>query len=433
MVQQRPRERTMKGFSIRLASVGILAIMTLPAMAAGKVCNARTFGAKADGVTKDTKAIQDAIDACAAAGGGTVELSGGTFLSAPIALKSNITLHIAKGSTLLGSSDHADYPKITEFKAPGSQALVSATNAEHVSIIGAGTIDGAGTSWWVEARAQHDAGIVGKVDFRPRLVVFDHCKHVRLEGVTIQNSPSWQVVPYYSDDVIIRNVRVLAPQHSPNTDAIDPFSSSNVVIDHVYADVGDDDVAIKSGLINSPGPDSPSKNITITDCQFMHGHGLSIGSEVAGGAQNIHAERIHFKDTDNGIRIKANRDRGNDVSNISFKDITMEGVKTSILISEYYPKTLPGKDVTAMPVQRLTPHFHDITIENLKSVDSAWAGVIIGLPESPVKDIVLKNVDIQAKKGMMIAYATVEGTNVHVTAAEGKGITVDPTATISVK
>ena len=137
-----------KGFSIRLAAVGILAIMTLPAMAAGKVCNARTFGAKADGVTKDTKAIQDAIDACAAAGGGTVELSGGTFLSAPIEIKSNITLNIAKGSTLLGSSDHADYPRITEFRAPGTQALVSATNAEHVSITGAGTIDGAGASWW---------------------------------------------------------------------------------------------------------------------------------------------------------------------------------------------------------------------------------------------------------------------------------------------
>jgi polygalacturonase len=415
------------------ATAAAVTIGTLPAMAAGKVCDARTYGAKADGSTKDTKAIQAAIDDCASAGGGTVKLSGGTFLSAPIVLKSNITLDVAKGTTLLGSPDHEDYPKKIEFRGPGYQSLVSATNAEHVSITGEGTIDGAGESWWKIARTTKNAGVLGSENSRPRLVVFDHCKHVVVEGVTIQNSPYWQLVPYYSDDVKIHNIRVLADIHSPNTDAIDPFSSSNVVIDHVYADVGDDDIAIKSGMINSPGPDDPSKNITITDCVFDHGHGLSIGSEIAGGAQNIHAERIHFKGTDQGIRIKANRDRGNDVSNISFKDITMEDVKTSILISEYYPKALPEGEVAPEPVQRLTPHFHDITIENVKSVNSAWAGVVIGLPESPVKNLVMKNVDIQAKKGMTIAYATVTGKNVKVTAAEGQGITVAPNASVSIK
>jgi polygalacturonase len=423
----------MKALKIRLAVVATVVVMSLPAMAAGKVCDARTYGAKADGAAKDTKAIQAAIDDCASVGGGTVKLAGGTFVSGPVVLKSNITFDIAKGTTLFGSPDHADYPAKTEFRAPGTQSLVSATNAEKVAITGEGVIDGNGESWWTEARATKGAGVVGTIQFRPRLVVFDHCKHVRMEGVTVQNSPSWQIVPYYTDDMTIRNVRILAPQHSPNTDAIDPFSSSNMVIDHVYADVGDDNIAIKSGIINSPGPDAPSKNITITDCEFMHGHGLSIGSEIAGGAQNIHAERIHFKGTDQGIRIKANRDRGNDVSNISFKDITMENVKTSILISEYYPKALPQGEVAAEPVQRLTPHFHNITIENVKSVNSAWAGVIIGLPEAPVTDIVLNNVDIQAQKGMAIAYATVTGSNVKVTAAEGQAITVAPTAKVTFK
>jgi polygalacturonase len=423
----------MNRFQTQLATAAMVTLMALPAMAATKVCDAKAHGAKADGTTKDTQAIQAAIDDCAKAGGGTVKLAGGTFLSGPIVLKSNITLDLAQDATLFGSPDHADYPAKTEFRAPGTQSLVSATNADHIAITGSGTIDGNGETWWAEARAHRGSGIVGTVQFRPRLVVFDHCKHVRIEGVTIQNSPSWQVVPYYTDDMTIRNLRILAPQHSPNTDAIDPFSSTNMVIDHVYADVGDDNVAIKSGIINSPGPDSPSKNITITDCTFMHGHGLSIGSEIAGGAQNIHAERIHFKGTDQGIRIKANRDRGNDVSNISFKDITMEDVKTSILISEYYPKALPEGEVAAEPVQRLTPHFHDITIENVKSVNSAWAGVIVGLPEAPVKNVILKNVDIQAKKGMTIAYATVTGTNVKVTAAEGDSITVAPNATVTIK
>ena len=128
------------------------------------------------------------------------------------------------------------------------------------------------------------------------------------------------------------------------------------------------------GAINSPGPDAPSKNITITDCTFENGHGLSIGSEIAGGAQNIHAERIHFKGTDQGIRIKANRDRGNDVSNITFKDIDMVDVKTAILISEYYPKVLPEGDVAAAPVTRLTPHFHEISIENVTATGGAMAG-----------------------------------------------------------
>jgi polygalacturonase len=419
--------------SVIAAFVAILTTMTLPAMAAGKVCDARTYGAKADGITKDTHAIQEAIDDCANAGGGTVKLFRGTFLSAPIVLKSNITLDIAKGVTLLGSSDHDDYPKKIEFRGPGYRSLVSATNAEHVSITGSGVIDGAGESWWKIARSTKNSGVLGSENTRPRLIVFDHCKHVLVEGVTIQNSPYWQLVPYYSDDVKIHNIRVLADMHSPNTDAIDPFSSSNVVIDHVYADVGDDDIAIKSGMINSPGPDEPSKNITITDCEFEHGHGLSIGSEIAGGAQNIHVARIHFRDTENGIRIKANRDRGADVSDISFRDITMEGVKTSVLISEYYPKALPEGEVAAEPVQRLTPFFHDITIENLRSVDSAWAGVVIGLPESPVKGVVMKNVEIQAQKGMTVAYATLDVTNLKITAVNGDNITVAPNAKVTTK
>jgi polygalacturonase len=414
-----------------ISFTALLLAASLPA--AAKVCRVQAYGAKADGTTKNTKAIQAAIDDCAKAGGGTVELSGGVFLSGPIVLKSNVSLDLDKGTTLLGSPDHADYPEKAEFRAPGTQSLVSAIKAQNVAITGSGTIDGNGESWWAEARATHNAGVVGAVKFRPRLVVFDHCSHVRIEGVTIQNSPSWQVVPYYTDDTVIRNVRILAPQHSPNTDAIDPFSSSNMIIDHVYADVGDDNIAIKSGIINSPGPDEPSKNIVITDCDFMHGHGLSIGSEIAGGANNIHAERIHFKGTDQGIRIKANRDRGNQVYNISFKDITMEEVKTSILISEYYPKVLPQGDVAAAPITRLTPFFHDITIENVNSTKGGTAGVIVGLPESPVKNVVLKNINISAEKGMVIAYADVKGSGVHVVSATGEPMTVAASAKVDLK
>jgi polygalacturonase len=432
----------MKNVRIGLLMAVALSGTAQGGMAQGRICDVRSYGAKGDGISKDTAAIQQAIDACAATGerysgkddlspNNVVLLKGGTFVSGPIELKSGVTLRVSKGTTLLGSPDHADYPKKVEFRAPGYEALITATDADSVGIDGGGVIDGNGKSWWDSVRGTKDAGVLGSDNSRPRGVVFDHSKHIRIEGVTIQNSPYWQVVPYYSNDVLIQNVRILADPHSPNTDAIDPFSSSNVTIDHVFADVGDDNIAIKSGMINSPGPDAPSKNITIRDCDFEHGHGVSIGSEIAGGAQNVLVERVHFKGTAQGIRIKANRDRGADVSKIVFRDITMEDVKTSILISEYYPKALPEGEVAAEPIGRLTPFFHDITIENVKSVNSGWAGVVIGLPESPVKNVVMKNVDIQATKGMQIAYATISGTNVHITATEGRAITVAPNATAS--
>jgi polygalacturonase len=389
--------------------------------ASGK-CDVRAFGAKGDGASKDTAAIQRAIDSCAKDGGGTVRLAAGTYLSAPIVLKDNITFELEKGAVLLGSPDHSDYPEKTEFRAPGLQSLVSATNVSNVAITGEGVIDGNGETWWEMARAVKGAGILGTDHPRPRLVVFDHCKHVRIEGVTIQNSPMWQVVPYYSDDVTIRNVRVLAPAHSPNTDAVDPFSSSHVAIDHLYADVGDDDIAIKSGAINSPGPDDPSRDITITDCTFLHGHGLSVGSEIAGGAQNIRAERIHFEGTDNGIRVKANRDRGNDVGNLEFHDIQMKDVKNAIIISEYYPKILPPDEETAQPVTRLTPHFHDIVLENVSAENSASDGAIVGLPESPVLNVTLRNVKLSGKHGLTVGYANVTGAGVSVKADEGEAI-----------
>ena len=415
----------------RLAGVCVVAMGVAGAAHAAKVCDVRAYGAKGDGTTKDTAAIQKAIDACAGAGG-TVKLGGGTFVSGPIVLKSNITLDVEKGATLLGSPDRADFPKADFARNPTVQPFVSAPNAEHVTITGGGTIDGNGHIWWEYVRGVKDAGVLGNDHPRPMGIVFDHTKHVRMEDITVQNAGFWQIVPYYADDLTFRNIKILAP-HSPNTDAIDPFSSSNIVIDHVFSSVGDDNIAIKSGAINSPGPDAPSKNITITDCTFENGHGLSIGSEVAGGAQNIHAERIHFKGTDNGIRIKANRDRGADVSNISFKDIDMVDVKTAILVSEYYPKVFPEGDVAAAPVTRLTPLFHNFVIENVKATGSNAAGVIVGLPEAPVKDIVLKNVDIQAKTGMRIAYANVTFDGVTVTAAEGQSIEVAPSAKVTGK
>ena len=409
------------GFIFKQISVGVAVCALAAAAHAATTCNVRTYGATGDGKTKDTAAIQKAIDACAVKGG-TVLFTAGTYVSAPIMIKSNVTLHLDKDATLLGSPDHADYPEKVEFHTPDRQPLVGAENATNIAIEGEGTIDGNGQSWWDEARAHHSGGVLGH-DVRPKLIILDHCKKIRIEGITIQNSPMWQLVPYYSDDIVIRKVKVLAPPRSPNTDAIDPFSSSNIVIEDVYADVGDDNIAIKSGPINSPGPDSHSRNIVIKNCIFKHGHGLSIGSEIAGGVQNVVAENISFEGTDNGLRVKANRDRGNaDIGNFVFKNITMKDVKNDIIISEYYPKIAPEGPVESAPVGRLTPVFHDIVFENITATGDTNAGAIYGLPESPVKNVVLKNVNIQAKTPLKIGYAQVLAEKLTVKVPEGEGI-----------
>ena len=411
----------------------LAATLTASAAAQGPVCDVHTYGAKGDGKTKDTLAIQKAINECSDSKG-TVRLAGGKFISGPLELKSNVTLIVETGAELLASVDRADYLPATIMRLPGVQPFLHVDHADKVTITGGGLIDGRGKVWWDYVQGAKGAGVLGNDHPRPFGLYIDHSTHFTMENVTFQNAGFWQVVPYYSEYLKFSHIRVLAPQRgAPNTDGIDPFSSSHIDIDHYFSSVGDDNIAIKSGAINSPGPDTPSTDITITDSQFEAGHGLSIGSEISGGVQRVHAERITFKGTDNGIRVKSNRDRGADVSDLSFKDIKMEDVKTSILISEYYPKAMPEGDVDAAPVQRLTPHFHNILIENVVSKDSDWAGCIVGLPESPVLGITLRNVSIEADKGMQIGYATVKLEHVAIDAGDDKPITKGAAANVTGK
>ena len=403
-----------------------LAAAVAQAAGAQTVCDVHAYGAKGDGASNDTAAIQKAIDDCSGKHG-AVKLAGGKFISGPLEIKSNVTLDVEGDAQLLASVDRSDFKPVTLMRQPSVEPFLHILNADNVTVHGGGLIDGRGQVWWDYVNGVKDSGVLGTDHPRPMGMFIDHSKHVTVENITFQNAGFWQIVPYYSDYLVFRNLKVMAPQRgAPNTDGLDPFSSSHITIDHYFSSVGDDNIAIKSGAINSPGPDAPSTDISITDCQFEAGHGLSIGSEVAGGVQHVHAERISFKGTDQGIRVKSNRDRGNDISDLSFKDITMDHVRTSILISEYYPKVMPEGEVPAEPVQRLTPHFHDIRIENVKSTNSDWAGVIVGLPEAPVVDIVLKNVDIQAKKGLQIGYATVKFDGVTVKAEDGKPIVMGP-------
>jgi polygalacturonase len=173
-------------FIAALCAILATALSALPATAAGKVCDIKRYGAKGDAKSKDTVAVQKAIDACSSAkGGGTVEVPDGTYVIGPILLKSNTMLHLEKSTTLLGSPDRTDYPMGTFARHPTIQPLVGSLNAENIVINGEGTIDGNGKVWWDYVKGVKDSGVLGTDHPRPMGVVFDHSKHIRMDGVTV--------------------------------------------------------------------------------------------------------------------------------------------------------------------------------------------------------------------------------------------------------
>jgi polygalacturonase len=404
----------------RISQLFILTLSTtlLASTAGAKVtiCDPRSLGAKADGQTKDTAALQGAIDQCSK-GGGVVELTAGTYLSAPLTLRSHVHLVLDQGAKLLGSQDMEDYPIRTD--APWRRvSLLHADHVDDIAVTGGGTIDGNGKVWW-DAQMNRQKGT--KENPRPLLIDLTNSKNILIEGVTIQNSPQYNITAFWCDGLTVRNVTILNPgRGAPNTDGIDPVSTSHVLIEHDTIDTGDDNVAIKSGLVERGDPNVASADIVIRDCTFRAGHGLSIGSETAGGVRNVTVERVTFTGTRQGIRIKSARGRGNDIGNFTYRDIKMEGVETPIEITEYYTGVV--KDDQGQPVTEHTPKFHDITIENVTATGAKRAAVIMGLPESPVKNLVMKNVSIAAATGMTVSNAQITQENVVITPASGEAM-----------
>jgi len=266
------------------------------------------------------------------------------------------------------------------------------------------------------------------------LIVLTGCQNLHVENITLRDSPKFHLVPTDCDGVVISNVTITAPEHAANTDAIDPSVCRNVLITKCRIDVGDDNVAIKSGR-KVEGREFGCENVTVTDCAFLHGHGMSIGSETAGGVRNVVVRNCAFEGTENGIRIKSQRGRGGVVENVSISDITMKDVDPAITLTCYYmynsagdrvQKSAPEHD-TAQPVDERTPVLRNIQIKNLQATTKRGAGIIQGLPESQITNVVFENVSISAAtKGLVIKNATgVQFKNVQVTCKEGPSVVVE--------
>jgi polygalacturonase len=285
-----------------------------------------------------------------------------------------------------------------------------------VTISGPGTIDGSGGKWWVPAEEARRK-TPGYTLPRPNLIELTGCKNVRLENLTLQNSPKFHFVPTECEGVVVSNVTILASPRSPNTDAIDPSLCKNVLITRCRIDVGDDNVAIKSGH-KVEGRAFASEDIAVTDCTFLRGHGMSIGSETVGGVRNVTVRNCTFDGTTSGIRIKSARDRGGTVENLVYRDLVMTDVGIPINIACYYPK-VPATDF-AQPVTATTPVYRNIRISNLVSVSRRSAGWLVGLPESLISGVVWENVKLSADTGLLIRNAkAVRLKNVKITVQKG--------------
>ena len=420
------------------------------------------YGAKADGVTLNTKSINDAIDACSKKGGGVVVIPTGMWVTGPVVLKNNVNLHLQRNAVLQFTKDLHQYA-LVEANWEGlpqmrNQSPLSATNVTNIAITGLGIIDGGGDAWrmvkkekltethWNKLLAS--GGVLsddkktwyptegslkgsklknpGQItpdknpafyqevkDFlRPNLLLLTSCNRVLLEGVTFQNSAAWCLHPLMSENIVVRNISVKNPWYAQNGDGIDLESCSKVLIENSVFDVGDDGICIKSGRdAEGRKRGMPTQDVIIRNCTVYAAHGgFVVGSEMSGGAKNIWVDDCTFIGTDIGLRFKTTRGRGGVVENIYINNITMRDIiGEAILFDMYYAaqdpipasgeKREPPK-VEVKPVSEETPQFRNIYINNVVANGAEKAIFVRGLPEMNVKNIVMQNMVLQAKHGL---------------------------------
>jgi polygalacturonase len=359
----------------------------------GKIFNVTNYGALGDGVATNTAAMQTAINAASGAGGGIVEVPAGIFLCGPLKFASRINLRV-EGTLRMLPLD----------KYPGGtinpESFISGKELHDIAISGAGAIDGQGSAWWPFAKTSGAK--------RPRMIAFSSCERVLITGLTLSNSPMFHIaISGRTTDVTVRGVTIRAPASndpvnpSHNTDACD-VTAKRVLIQDCDVSVGDDNFTCAGG----------TSDVLITNCTYGYGHGLSIGSPTSGGISNFTVVNCTFNGTEQGIRIKSDRDRGGFLHHLSYRDLRMTNVNYPILIYASYMATNRSyralNNVTAViaasypsnAVVGRTPIYRDITFSNLVAVVKPGyrAGLIWGLPEMAVSNVLMQQVHITADK-----------------------------------
>nr|WP_283094901.1 glycoside hydrolase family 28 protein [Levilactobacillus brevis] len=348
-----------------------------------------------------TYTIQSTINHIAKRGGGVVNISSGTYHLKYLTLRSNIELHLSAGTKLIFSDKFSDFPGInTRYegaKVKMRHADIYGKNVHNVSISGTGTIDGNGSEWWKMYNDAKKGPIknVSKIPFkysRPYLIAFDYSSNIKIKDVKLQNSPAWTVHPLESENVTIQGITIDNPLDSPNTDGIDPESSKDIkILENTISD-GDDCIAIKSGT-EATAVKSPSDNILIANNVMKHGHGgVTFGSEMSGGIQNVTINNNIFDQTDRGIRMKTRRGRGGQITNVSVSNIIMKDVLSPLTINAMYGKSgTASSDYLSdeiLPVTALTPDISNISLSNITATNiGSVATFVYGIPESPVKNL----------------------------------------------
>ena len=411
-----------------------------------KTFNIKNFGAIGDGHTMNTEAFKKTIDRCSEEGGGKVIVPPGIWLTGPIELKSNVNFHLERGALVLFSPDHKDYPII---KIPHGGFVVASPvygyDLENIAITGTGLLDGNGTTWRPVKRGKvteslwrkfvNSGGVVSEdgsmwwpsevardgdkqfVQFRkdkkkltaedllplrdamrPKMVSIINCKRILIDGITIENSPSFGFNPNLCEDMVVRNVKINNEYWAQNGDAMDIGASKNVLLYNCTITAGDDGICMKSSR-NKNITGAALQNIVIENCVVYHAHGGFVtGSNTDGGMHNIYVRNCDFVGTDVGLRFKSGRDRGALVDNIYISNIFMKDiVNEAILFNTYYENSKDnGK---AFPVTDRTPIFKNIYIDSIFCDGARQAASVVGLPEMPIQDIKITNSYIKANKG----------------------------------
>ncbi len=401
---------TSAGFAAAVLSAGESSAVSQSVPSAGPHTFLVTeFGAVGDGKTMSTAGLQRALDACGKAGGGHVIVPPGTFLTGPLFLRSNLTLELMAGAVLLGHTKFDDYPTI-QGRWEGNDrtvfaSLLTGMDLENVTITGRGTLNGQGQPWrdaqHQTNQARKNAGLHEREPEnppgstlkwpRPRMINLYRSKNIVISGISVLDSPSWNIHPVLCENINIDGVTIVSPKDSLNTDGIDPESCKQVRIANCYISTGDDCIILKSGYKYIEGkPLIPTQDVTITNCVFGFGQcGVGIGSETAGGVRDVTISNCVCDGTRRGLYFKTGRGRGASVENVRVSNYVMRNlVDTAVWVSMWY---VNGDRDKAEPVGPATPAMRNIHCSDMIVTGTKRAALIEGLPERPIEGLQIDN------------------------------------------